>query len=78
MELAFSGECWTEVTDASGRILFYNLGKEGTAVTLSGDEPLSVVLGDYEKVSIAVEGRDYPIPASARRGRMARFTINRQ
>lgn len=78
VELAFSGECWTEVTDASGRILFYDLGKEGTAVTLAGDEPLSIILGDFENVSIAVEGRDYPIPDAAHRGRMARFTINRQ
>ncbi len=75
VELVYSGDCWTEVTDASGRSLFYDLGTEGRVVTLAGDEPLEVVLGASENVSIAVEGRDFPIPDSARRGRMARLTI---
>ena len=53
-----------------------DLGTEGRVVTLAGHEPLQVVLGASENVSIAVEGRDYPIPDSARRGRMARLTIH--
>lgn len=76
VELVYSGDCWTEITDASGRSLFYDLGTEGRVVTLAGQEPLQVVLGASENVSIAVEGRDYPIPDSARRGRMARLTIH--
>ena len=78
VELSFSGDCWTEVSDASGRRLFYDLGTAGRVVTVSGDEPLRIVLGDSENVSIAVEGRDYPIPNSARSGRLARLTINSQ
>lgn len=78
LELVFSGECWTEVTDASGRVLFYDLGREGRAITLAGDEPLQIVLGDSDNVHLAVDGQDYPIPDSARRGRMARLTITRQ
>jgi cytoskeleton protein RodZ len=78
VELAFSGDCWTEVTDASGRSLFYDLGTAGRVVTLAGAEPLQVVLGDSEYVSITVEGRDYPLPDSIRPGRLARLTINNQ
>ena len=78
VELAFSGDCWAEVSDASGRQLFYDLGTAGRIVALSGDEPLRIVLGDSAYVSIAVEGRDYPIPQSARSGRLARLTINSQ
>lgn len=78
VELTFSGDCWTEVSDASGRRLFYDLGTAGRVVALSGDEPLRVVLGDGDNVSIAVEGRDYPIPRSARSGRLARLSISRQ
>jgi cytoskeletal protein RodZ len=29
VELVYSGDCWTEVSDASGRSLFYDLGTEG-------------------------------------------------
>jgi cytoskeleton protein RodZ len=78
MELAFSGDCWTEVSDGSGRRLYYDLGQSGRVISLSGDAPLRVILGDSANVSIKVDGRDYPIPASARSGRLARLNINSQ
>ena len=78
IELTFSGDCWTEVSDASGRRLFYDLGTAGRVVTLSGDEPLRIVLGDSENVRIVRDGIDYPIPSSARSGRLARLSISRQ
>jgi cytoskeleton protein RodZ len=78
VELVFTGECWTEVTDAAGRRLFYDLGTAGRVVAVAGDEPLQILLGASENVDIAVDGRDYSIPNSARRGRMARLTINSQ
>lgn len=77
IELSYTGDCWTEVSDASGRRLFYDLGSAGRVVPLSGDAPLRIVLGDSANVSITVEGRDYRIPDSARSGRLARLTINR-
>ncbi len=78
IELAFSGDCWTEVSDASGRRLFYDLGRAGNTVTLAGDAPLRVILGDSNNVSVRVEGSDYTIPASAQTGRLARLTLNAQ
>ena len=76
--LTFSGDCWTEVSDSSGRRLYYALGQEGRAVDLSGDAPLRLILGDADFVSVTVEGRPWPIPASARRGQLARLTIPAQ
>lgn len=75
--LTYTGDCWTEVSDASGRRLFYDLGSAGRVVQLGGDAPLRIVLGNSANVSITVEGRDYNIPDSARSGRLARLTINR-
>lgn len=77
VELTYLGDCWTEVSDASGKRLFYDLGSTGRVVPLGGDAPLRIVLGDSANVSIKVEGRDYQIPNSARSGRLARLTINR-
>ena len=77
VELTYSGDCWTEASDASGRRLFYDLGTAGRVVTIGGDAPIRIVLGDGDNVSLRVEGRDYPIPNSARSGRLARLTINR-
>jgi cytoskeleton protein RodZ len=76
MELTFSGDCWTEVSDGSGRRLYYDLGQSGRVVNLTGAAPLRVILGDSANVSIRVNGNDYPIPASARSGRLARLNIN--
>lgn len=73
--LSYSGDCWTEVTDAMGRRLFFNLGSEGRTVTLSGVEPLGVLLGDSANVTLRVNDRDYAIPAESRRGKTARLTI---
>jgi cytoskeleton protein RodZ len=73
--LSFSGDCWTEVSDGSGRRLFYDLGSAGRIVNLSGDAPLRLILGDADNVSITVEGEPWPIPASARRGQLARLSI---
>lgn len=78
VELSFTGDCWTEVSDASGRRLFFDLGTAGRVVALSGDEPLRIVLGEYENVDITVDGQDYPIPASAVSGRLVRLTVNTQ
>lgn len=75
LQLAFTGDCWTEVSDASGRRLYYALGHEGQVVHLSGDAPLRVILGNAQNVEIEVDGEPRPIPASARRGRLARLNI---
>ncbi len=74
--LSFTGDCWTEVTDATGRLLYYDLGMEGRSVTLNGAEPLGVLLGNSSNVSVRVNGFDYSIPAANRRGNnTARLTI---
>lgn len=73
--LSFSGDCWTEVTDATGRRLYFDLGTDGRTVTLNGVEPLGVLLGNSSNVSVRVNGFDYIIPAANRRGDTARLTI---
>ena len=75
LDLAFTGDCWTEVSDAGGRRLYYDLGQEGRIVSLAGDAPLGVILGDAQNVSLTVDGEPWPIPRSTIRGRVARLTI---
>jgi len=76
LTLSFTGDCWTEISDASGRRLFFNLGRDGRSVTVSGQAPLSVLFGNAENVSVRVNGTDYTISAADRRGETARLTIN--
>lgn len=74
--LIYSGDCWTEITDASGRRLLFALGKDGRSVELSGAEPFNVLFGSPGNVSLRVNGEDYPLPASARPDRPLRLTIS--
>jgi cytoskeleton protein RodZ len=73
--LTYSGDCWTEVTDASGRRLFFALGTDGRTVELSGDEPFSVLFGSPGNVLVTVNGDEYALPATARPDRPLRLTI---
>lgn len=75
LTVTYLGDCWTEITDASGRRLFFDLGKSGRTVNLSGEAPFNVLFGDAANVNLAVNGASFDIPAADRRGRTARLTI---
>ena len=76
--LYFRGDCWAEVSDATGARLFYDLGKTGRTVEVSGAAPITVLLGDSSQVEIEVDGRSFDIPADRIEGTLARFQISKQ
>jgi cytoskeleton protein RodZ len=78
LSISFSGECWTEVSDANGKRLFFDLGQEGRTVSVTGAAPLRALFGDSTNVSVAINGQDYVIPDSMLSGRTARLTVNAQ
>jgi len=75
LQLSFSGDCWTEVTDSNGRRLYFGLGTYGRNVTVSGVPPLRVLLGNNDNVSLLVNGQVYTVQGSELRGNTARLTI---
>jgi len=76
--ITYSGDCWTEITDATGRRLFFGLGSDGRTVELSGARPFNVLFGNADNVTLLVDGNEFAIPASSRRGLTARLTIGAQ
>ncbi len=76
LQVAFSGDCWTEVTDANGNRLFFDLGRAGRTVSVSGAGPFRVLLGDSRNATLRVNGESYPLADAERRGETARLTIN--
>ncbi len=74
--LTYTGDCWTEITDANGRRLFFDLGKDGRTVELTGAEPFNVLFGNPGNVRVVVNGGDYALPASSRPDRPLRLTIS--
>jgi len=77
LALTYSGDCWTEIADSSGRRLYFDLARAGQTVDVSGSAPLSVLLGDTGNVTLSVNGEPYAIPESQRQGDTARLTIGR-
>lgn len=75
LSVTFVGDCWTEITDASGRRLFFQLGRSGRTVNVAGPGPLTVLFGDATNVEVRVNGEDLTIPPASLRGRTARLTI---
>ncbi len=75
LELRYSAECWTEIRDARGRILYSGTAAAGQERRLRGTPPFQVVLGNRRAVTLILDGAEVPIPASAIRGRTARFAI---
>lgn len=78
LQLSFSGDCWTEISDSTGRSLYVSLARAGTTRRLTGVAPIRVLLGDSQNVRIKVNGDDYGIPDESRSGLTARFTIEKQ
>ena len=74
--LTYTGDCWTEITDASGRRLFFDLGRDGRTVELTGAEPFNVLFGNPGNVNVLVNGSDYALPASSGPNRPLRLTIS--
>ena len=74
--VTYSGDCWTEITDASGRRLLFALGKDGRTVELSGTEPFNVLLGNPGNVSLQVNGEEYALPSTNSPDRPMRLTIS--
>jgi cytoskeleton protein RodZ len=76
LEFTFDEESWAEVTDARGERLVFGLNAAGSRVTVRGEPPFAVVLGNADAVRLTVDGAPYPIPASRRQGDLARFSVD--
>lgn len=75
LSLAFSGDCWTEISDATGRRLFFEMGRAGDTVNLAGVAPFEVLFGNVDNVAVQVDGSDFPLSSTNPGGRTARLTI---
>lgn len=76
LRVTYAGDCWTEITDATGRRLYFDLGLAGRTINLTGEAPFNVLFGDADNVTLEVNGTAFRIPASGRRGKTARLTIS--
>ena len=78
LSLNFLGECWTEISDADGRRLFYSMGREGQTVELSGKAPISALFGNADNVEVMVNNDAYALPTPDSSNRTVRVAILNQ
>ena len=76
LKVNYNGACWTEIYDAYGNKLFYDLGNNDQDVIVSGVAPLDVLFGAIDQVNnVVVDDQDFIMPMTARRGSVLRFEI---
>ncbi|MEP0071426.1 MAG: RodZ domain-containing protein [Marinomonas sp.] len=75
IDIAFAEDCWTEIRDASGRILFSGVKTAGQTLKLSGNAPYRVVLGYARGVSsLKYKGEEFAFSSFIRQD-LARFEL---
>ncbi|MEP3349758.1 MAG: RodZ domain-containing protein [Marinomonas sp.] len=75
IDIAFAEDCWTEIRDASGRILFSGVKTAGQTLELSGNAPYRVVLGYARGVSsLKYKGEEFAFSSFIRQD-LARFEL---
>lgn len=74
--LYYSQPSWTEISDADGRELVYQLVAAGTTLKLGGPAPFSVLLGYSPGVHIEYNGQPFDV-ARYSRNNVAHFVIGK-
>ena len=74
LELTARGASWVDVTDAKGRSQLRKTTVNGEVLRISGDLPLTVVVGRADLVAVSVRGQPMDlIPVS--KDNVARFEV---
>ena len=53
----YTADCWTQVTDATGKVLFGGLKRKGENLEVSGKPPLSLRLGYARGAQVTYNGQ---------------------
>ncbi|MDD1002254.1 RodZ domain-containing protein [Pseudomonas sp. TNT2022 ID642] len=61
VQLQFSADCWAQVTDGRGKVIFSGLKHKGDSVTVSGKPPLAVRLGVARAAQVSYNGQPVDI-----------------
>lgn len=66
LRFSFVADCWVEVRNASGGLLYGDLGKAGALLDLTGSGPFRILLGYAPGVSLAYNGETVPLAPHTR------------
>lgn len=73
VQVNFSDDCWTQVTDANGRVLVSTVKRKGETLQVAGKAPLEVRLGFARGAQLSYNGA--PVNLRVNSGGTARVTL---
>ncbi|MEX6501250.1 RodZ domain-containing protein [Pseudomonas zhanjiangensis] len=77
VQLSFSADCWTQLTDASGKVLYSGLKRAGESLELTGKAPMELRLGFARGAQVRYNGE--PVDVSPfTTGETARLKLGSQ
>lgn len=66
VKVQFVADCWTQVTDANGKVLVSALKRKGDSLELAGKAPLELRLGFARGAQVSYNGQPVDVtPSSA-------------
>lgn len=75
LDIRFSGECWLEVRDAAGEVVFEGRRNAGVTLNLSGEAPFDLRIGDASAVeSLSINDQQQTMPSNAA-GEVVRLSV---
>jgi cytoskeleton protein RodZ len=74
VRIQFTANCWTQVTDANGKVLVSALKRTGDSVELTGKAPLEVRLGFARGAQVSYNGQSVDVSPHVR-GETARLKL---
>ena len=61
VQIQFVADCWTQVTDGNGKVLFSGLKRKGDSTTINGKPPFAVRLGYARGAQVSYNGQPVDI-----------------
>lgn len=70
----FSGDCWVNIFDATGKRIAWGIKKAGYIMSVNGKLPLNITIGKPELVEINFNGESLDM-STFRQGHISKFTL---
>lgn len=61
VQVSFTADCWTQLTDADGKILFSALKRQGDSLNISGKTPIELRLGYARGALVSLNGQSVDV-----------------
>ncbi|MEX5339624.1 RodZ domain-containing protein [Pseudomonas sp. I2] len=74
LQIQFTADCWTQVTDGNGKVLFSAIKRKGDSLDLTGKPPFAVRLGFARGAQVSYNGQAVDV-ASFTTGETARLKL---